>query len=79
MTVVENSYYEHDEHGLVRVVDNSPDNVSFEINGEFIWSGTEKVPKAKKEEPGEFEQSTEPADVSVDADYIVMESVSKTP
>lgn len=80
MTIVENSYYDHEEHGSVRVLEVTDDIVAFELmETEMRFPGGVSFPEAKREQLATFEEQASPGDVSVDADYIVINSESRTP
>lgn len=71
-TIVPNSYYDHAEHGRVKVVDVSPTTVSMEIVEENTYAGNGlNIPKGKFEEPSRFKDMAEPADIEITPDVAV--------
>jgi hypothetical protein len=74
MRIVEDSYYDHDEHGRVKVVDVTNGVVSMEKQQDDIVVGGARIPGATKQSAAGFQRDAEPADVTVDADMIVVNS-----
>lgn len=72
--IVENSYYDHDEYGRVRVVDLTNGVVSMERVNEKVWMGTTQIPDGVKQSAAGFQRDAEPADVTVKADLAVFDS-----
>lgn len=66
--IVEDSYYDHAEHGTVRVVDVSDGEVSMEITGASVVIGSRSIPAGARQDADGFRRDAEPADVSASAD-----------
>lgn len=66
MSIVEDSYYDHDRHGRVRVVLVEEDTVFMETT-EIMDMGGGKIPTNRKQDVEEFSRETSPADFTVDA------------
>lgn len=71
---VENSYYDHDEHGRVKVVDVTNGVVSMEKQRDTVVTGGVQIPAGVKQSAAGFMRDAEPADVTVDADMVVVNS-----
>ena len=64
MRIVENSYYDHFEHGRVKVVDVENGVVTMEKQEETLsWSGT-RFPSMAKQSASGFQDQAEPADIT---------------
>lgn len=73
MRIVENSYYDHDEHGRVKVVDVTNGVVSMEKQHETFVSAGQRFPAGAKQSAAGFQDDAEPADVTVSADAAVFD------
>lgn len=72
--IVEGSYYDHAEHGRVKVVDVSNGVVSMEKHDDDTFvSGLGKIPGSTKQSAAGFRRDSEPADVTVSADAAVFD------
>lgn len=67
MNIVENSYYDHDEHGRVKVVDVTNRVVSMEKQQDWMFVSGTKIPTAAKQAVSGFKEDAEPADITVQA------------
>lgn len=63
--VVENSFYEHDEYGLVKVIDITNGVVTMEKRDQEIWTGRQVIPGYSKQSAAGFLDDTEPADITI--------------
>lgn len=68
MRIVENSYYDHDEHGRVKVVDVTNGVVSMEKQQDYSVVGGRRIPGGAKQSAAGFQDQAEPADVKVKAE-----------
>lgn len=68
MRIVENSYYDHDEHGRVKVVDVTNGVVSMEKQEEYSIVGGQRIPGGTKQAAAGFQRDAEPADITVKAE-----------
>lgn len=68
MEIVEESYYDHNKYGRVRVVAVSDETVSMQCVGETNFIAGQKIPKGKKEEVSAFLECSEPANITIDAE-----------
>lgn len=74
-----NSYYEHDEHGRVKVVD-VDGLVLYEIVGQTRQiPGMGEIPSGATEPVEAFEERTEPADIEMSMPRTNNESTTPTP
>lgn len=74
MRIVENSYYDHDEHGRVKVVDVTNGVVSMEKQEEYEFvSGMGRIPGGTKQAASGFQRDAEPADITIDAESAVFD------
>lgn len=72
MRIIEDSYYQHDQHGLVRVVSVNNGVVSMELQDDDKVIGTATVPRGAQQAAAGFQDDAEPADVTVEADLAVL-------
>lgn len=77
MSVVENSYYDHEQYGTVKVVSVEGGTVSMMQLEETIIVNSKKINKGVKQPVTVFETVTSPANVTVDAEAAVFGIVSK--
>lgn len=73
MRIVENSFYEHDEHGLVKVVSVNNGVVSFEKRDESVYTGGMSIPAGSQQAAAGFRDCVEPADITVPANAAVFD------
>lgn len=71
-SIVEDSYYDHAEYGRVRVVDVTNGVVSMEKQNETVPITGGRIPAGVKQSAAGFREDAEPADVTVNADAIVI-------
>lgn len=71
--IVENSYYDHLEHGLVKVVSVNNGVVSMEKQEDDVVAGARRIPAGVKQAASGFRRDAEPADVEVDAQPVVLD------
>lgn len=67
MTIVENSYYDHTDYGLVKVVKVDDGTVFMEKQEEAVKVNGVRIPSGVKQTVENFEKNTSPGDVSVSA------------
>jgi len=68
MRLVENSYYQHAEYGLVKLIDVTNGVVSMQKQeGRPVNVGGKRIPAGKKQSAAGFQSDAEPADIAVDA------------
>jgi len=78
--IVENSYYEHDRHGTVRVVSVDATTVAFEIvDRHHHFPGGHRVLQGQYEAVSEFRAATQPADIDVVVEPATLNSTSTNP
>lgn len=77
MEIIENSYYDHVEHGRVRVVDVTNGVVSMEKQEEYTFTGNNRIPAGVKQAASGFQADAEPADVTVHANPAVFDILGK--
>jgi len=68
MSIVEDSYYDHDEHGLVKVVAIREHKVLLEKQSEQTVIDGVTIPSGEKEPITDFKENADPADVTASAD-----------
>lgn len=79
--IVEDSYYDHSEHGRVKVLDVTKGVVTMQKQNEYtaIAGGGERFLSYATQSAVGFREDAEPADVTVNADLIVIDSDSTDP
>lgn len=65
MSLVEDSYYEHDEYGRIKLI-NIDDVARFETGGTVHVRGVGNIPAVQEEDISSFKSQVEPADISLD-------------
>lgn len=74
MRIVENSYYDHAEHGRVKVVSVDNGVVSMEKQEEEAFvNGIGKIPGGAQQSAAGFQRDAEPADVTIEAEAAVFD------
>lgn len=76
--VVENSYYDHEVHGQVKVVEVEGDVVFFEKTSETVRYGGTEMPAGGTENKEAFEEQTKPSDFEAGADSTSLFGESKS-
>lgn len=80
MRLVEDSYYEHEDHGRVKLVSVDATKVAFQlVNRRHGLPGGHEILQGKYEGVTEFKQKAEPADITVIADPIVIDTRGTSP
>jgi hypothetical protein len=77
MEIIEQSYYDHDEYGRVKVVDVTNGVVSFEKQNEEKFVSGMKIPGGAKQSAAGFQDDAEPADLNITADSVVFDVLGK--
>lgn len=67
MDIVENSYYDHAEHGRVKVVSVRNGVVSMEKQNDYSFIGGSKIPGGAQQSAAGFQEDAEPADITITA------------
>jgi hypothetical protein len=67
MKIIDQSYYDHDKHGLIKVVGVTDGEVLMEKQDEVVQEGSQKMLAGAKQSVAGFRRDAEPADINVDA------------
>lgn len=67
MEIVENSYYEHNEYGTVKVISVNNGVVSMQKRNEMAKYGATQFPAGAKQSAAGFRKDARPADITIQA------------
>lgn len=73
MSIVEDSYYDHDEHGRVKVADVTNGVVTMEKQNDHFISGGTRFPSMAQQSAAGFQDEAEPADLHITAQPAVFD------
>lgn len=77
--VVEDTYYNHDEHGRVKVVKDNGEEVGFLVEGETVIINGKEFQKGGWEDRDNFVSNTEPASMIIEVPAAKLTSEANNP
>lgn len=78
LSIVEDSYYEHPEHGTVKLVSAKDDEVLLEKQTEEVFTEVGNIPAGASEPLEDFKTDAEPANISTTVDAVELDLESMT-
>lgn len=75
MRIVENSFYEHERYGTVKVVDVTNGVVSMQQRNETVMTTAGNIPGGKQQAAAGFQDEAEPADIEINAQPAMFQAI----